>query len=202
MFYMERKVGLDREEEWAMFNGPLIPYELRTGIGRLRALEPCLNLCEQLLNRKTIVGVIATSSEHEIVSLGLALNQGEYVKLRSFKEDLEEYLPAAHFNATDEARFRRFIDTNGEALDVGLYKAGQRAYIFHAHHKYFNEAAAIVMRDSAFQQYRGYPLLIDYADSLCTHMLASSDFRRMVDFGLAREGSLLFEQAEGDQRRR
>jgi len=202
MFYMERKVGLDREEEWVMFNGPVIPYELRTGIGRLRALEPCLALCERALDRKTIVGVIATSTEPEIVSLGLALNQGEYIKLRSFKEDLEEYLPAAHFNSVDEARFRRFIETHGDALDVGIYKAGQRAYIFHGHRDCFDEAAAIVMRDSMFQQSRGYPLLIDYADSLCTHMLASSDFRRMLDFGLAKEGSLPFEQSEGDQRRR
>ena len=202
MFYMERKIGLDRQEEWVMFNGPIIPYELRTGIGRLRALDPCLSLCERALERKTIVGVIGTSSEPEIISLGLALNSGEYVRLRSFKDDLEEYLPAAHFNTADQARFRRFIDTHGDALDVGIYKAGQRAYIFHTHRERFDEAVAIVMRDSMFQQLRGYPLLIDYADSLCTHMLASSDFRRMVDFGLAREGSLPFEQSEGDQRRR
>jgi len=202
MFYMERKIGLDREEEWVMLNGPVIPYELRTGLGRLRALEPCLTLCERALERKTVVGVIGTSSEPEIISLGLALNPGEYVRLRSFKEDLEEYLPAAHFNAADYARFQRFIESHGDMLDVGIYKAGQRAYIFHAHRERFDEAAAIVMRDSMFQPLRSYPLLIDYADSLCTHLLASSDFRRMVDFGLAREGSLPFEQSEGDQRRR
>ena len=202
MFYMERKIGLEREEEWIMFNGPVIPYELRTGIGRLRALNPCLSLCEQALDRETIIGVIATSTEAEIVSLGLAMNSGEYIRLRSYKDDLEDYLPAAHFNTADEARFRHFIETHGDMLDVGIYKAGQRAYIFHAHRNRFDEAASIIMRDSMFQQYRGYPLLIDYADSLCTHMLASSDFRRMVDFGLAREGSLPFEQSEGDQRRR
>ena len=202
MFYMERKIGLDREEEWVMFNGPVIPYELRTGLGRLRALNLCLSLCEKALDRETIIGVIATSSELEIISLGLALNSGEYIRLRSYKDDLEDYLPAAHFNTTDEAKFRGFIETHGDILDVGIYKAGQRAYLFHAHRKRFDEAAAIVMRDSMFQQYRGYPLLIDYADSLCTHMLASSDFRRMVDFGLAREWSLPFEQSEGDQRRR
>jgi hypothetical protein len=202
MFYMERKIGLERQEEWVMFNGPVIPYELRTGIGRLRALDPCLSLCEQGLERKTIVGVIGTSSEPEIISLGLALNTREYVRLRSFKDDLEDYLPTAHFNASDQARFQRFIDAYGDKLDVGIYKAGHRAYMFHAHREHFDEAAAIIMRDSMFQELRGYPLLIDYADSLCTYMLASSDFRRMVDFGLAREGSLPFEQSEGDQRRR
>lgn len=202
MFYMERKIGLDRTEEWVMFNGPIVPYELRTGIGKLRALDSCLAICQKALDKETIIGVIGTSTEPEIISLGLALNQGEYVKLRSFKDDLDDYLPAAHFNTKDEARFRQFIETYGDKLDVGIYKAGQRAYIFHAHQKHFDEAASIVMRDSLFQQYRGYPLLIDYADSLCTHMLASSDFRKMVDFGLARVGSLPFEQSEGDQRRR
>ncbi len=202
MFYMERKIGLDREEEWIMFNGPIVPYELRTGIGRMRALDPCLSLCERVIDRKTVVGVLATSTELELISLGLALKPGEYVKLRSFKDDLEDWLPRAHFNMADEARFRRFIETHGDALDVGLYKAGPRAYVFHAYHEHFEEAAALIMRDSMFQQLRAYPLLIDYADSLCSHMLASSDFRRMVDFGLARVGSLVFEQSEADQRRR
>ncbi|MFX0209970.1 MAG: hypothetical protein ACFFDT_28575 [Candidatus Hodarchaeota archaeon] len=202
MFYMERKIGIERKEEWIMINGPVVPYELRTGIGRLRALDACLSLSEKVLDRKTIVGVLATSSEPEIVSLGLALYPKEYVRLRSYKEDLEDWLPRAHFNKTDEARFKRFIETHGDFLDVGIYKAGQRAYVFHAHHDLFNEAAALIICDSMFQQLRGYPLLIDYADSLCSHMLASSDFRRMVDFGLAKAGSLVFEQSEGSQRRR
>jgi hypothetical protein len=202
MFYMERKIGLDREEKWLMFNGPIVPYELRTGIGRMRALDPCLSLCEKVLDRKTIVGILAKSSEAEIISLGLVLNPGEYVKVRSFKEDLEDWLPRAHFNIADEARFKSFIKTHGDALDVGVYKAGQRAYVFHAHREHFDEAAALIMRDSMFQQLRSYPLLIDYADSLCSHMLGSSDFRRMVDIGLAKVGSLVFEQSEGDQRRR
>jgi hypothetical protein len=202
MFYMERRIGLDRDEEWIIFNGPIVPYELRTGIGRMKALDPCLSLCERVLDRKTIVGVLAKSSEAEIISLGLALNSGEYVRIRSFKEDLEEWLPRAHFNTADEARFRSFIKTHGDALDVGVYKAGQRAYVFHAHREHFDEAVALIMRDSMFQQLRAYPLLIDYADSLCSHMLGSSDFRRMVDIGLAKLGSLAFEQSEGDQRRR
>jgi hypothetical protein len=202
MFYMERKIGLDREEEWIMFNGPIVPYELRTGIGRLKALDPCLCLSEKVIDRKTIVGILATSSAPELISLGLALNPREYVKLYSYKVDLEDYLPKAHFNPTDESRFKRFIDSHGDALDVGIYKAGQRSYVFHAHREHFDKAAALIMRDSMFQSMRGYPLLIDYADSLCSHMLASSDFRRMVDFGLAKVGSLVFEQSEGDQRRR
>jgi len=202
MFYMERKIALDRQEEWLMFNGPLVPFELRSGIGRMRALDSCLSLCEKMIDKKTIVGVVAKSTHDEIVSLGLALKPLEYLKLRSFKEDLEDWLPRAHFNTTDENRFRHFIDTHGPCLDVGLYKAGSRAYIFHAHQELFHEAASIVIRDSLFQPMRAYPLLIDYADSLCSHLLASSDFQRMVDFRLAKAGSLPFEQSESDQRRR
>jgi hypothetical protein len=202
MFYMERKIALDRQEEWLMFNGPLVPFELRSGIGRMRALDPCLSLCEKIIDRKTIVGVVAKSTEDEIVSLGLALKPLEYLKLRSFKDDLEDWLPKAHFNTTDEERFRRFIDSHGPYLDIGLYKAGNRAYIFHAHQERFHEAAALIIRDSLFQPMRAYPLLIDYSDSLCTYLLASSDFRRMVDFKLANVGSLTFEQSEIDQRRR
>jgi len=202
MFYMERKIALDRQEEWLMFNGPLVPFELRSGIGRMRALDPCLSLCEKIIDKKTIVGIVAKSTEDEIVSLGLALEPLEYLKLRPFKDDLEDWLPRAHFNTADEKRFRRFINTHGPFLDVGLYKSGSRAYIFHAHREHFHEAAALIMRDSLFQSIRGYPLLIDYADSLCSYMLASSDFQRMVDFKLAKVDSLTFEQSEIDQRRR
>lgn len=202
MFYMERKIALDRQEEWLMFNGPLVPFELRSGIGRMRALDPCLSLCEKIIDKKTIVGIVAKSTEDEIVSLGLALEPLEYLKLRPFKDDLEDWLPRAHFNTADEKRFRRFINTHGPCLDIGLYKAGNRAYIFHAYREHFHEAAALIMRDSLFQPMRAYPLLIDYSDSLCTYLLASSDFKRMVDFKLAKVDSLTFEQSEIDQRRR
>jgi len=202
MFYMERQHALSRSEEWVLFNGPLVPYELRTGIGSFRALDPCLHICEQVITRKTAAGVIANSSDYELLSLGLALEPGEYVRLKSLKVDLDEYLEESGLRGNDRKRMAQFNEQFATQVDVGLYRAGGKAYIFHAHTDCFDDAARIVMRDSMFQPLRSYPLLIDYADALCARMLSSADFKRMVDVKLAKVGNLEFEQSEGELRRR
>ena len=202
MFYMERYKALERPEKWLWFNGPLVPYELRTGIGKMRALDTCLKICEKIINRKTVTGIIAKSTHDELVSLGLALNPCEYVRLRSFKEDLLDYLEEAHFNTQDYERMKEFIENFGCQVDVGLYRGMSRSYIFHAHKEFFDDAASLVIKDSLFQTLRSYPMLIDYADSLCTRLLASSDFQRIIDHKLAKLGHLPFELSEMSLRRR
>lgn len=202
MFYMERKKGLERTEKWILFNGPLIPYELRTGIGRLRALEPCLKLCAEMIKRKTVVGVVTKSTHDELISLGLALYPSEYVRLGSIKKGLLDYLEIAHFNPYDHNLMKKFIEQYGNQIDFGLYKAGARTYIFQTHKDFFDEAASLVMRDSLFQPIRGYPLLIDYADSICKKILPTSDFKKLTDFKLAKVGEFGLEIPEIHLRRR
>lgn len=203
MFYMERAKALERAEPWIMFNGPLVPYELRMGLGSFRALDPCLAICEKVIERQTVIGVIADTTDHELLSLGLAMEPGEYVRVGSYKDIvLDDYLDSSGLRGNDRARMAGFNEGYGTKVDVGIYRAGSRAYVFHAHAKHFDEAAGIVMRDSMFQPLRSYPLLIDYADALCSRMLSASDFRRQLDFKLAKHGNLEFEQSELDLRRR
>lgn len=202
MAYMERQKALERPEEWNLFNGSLVPYELRTGLGRLKALEPCLDLARRLIDKRTVCGVVGTSSHNELTSLGLALRPGEYVNLYSFEQDLRLYLDNAHFNPVDERLFSEFIRSHGHLVRVGVYRAGARAYVFHTHEDVVEDAAAIVMADSLFQPIRSYPLLIDYADSICSRMLASSDFVRQMQGKLARAGQLGQEIDEHSLRRR
>jgi hypothetical protein len=202
MFYMEREKALERHEAWILFNGPLVPYELRTGLGRFQAIDPCLSVCEKVLDRETVVGVIADTQDEELISLGLALNPGEYVRIRSYAEDLELYLETSGLRGNQRRRMQEFNERYARQIEVGLYRAGRRAYIFHAHVDHFCEAAKIVMRDSMFQPLRSYPLLIDYADALCAKLLPASQFTRMIDFKLAKLGCLEFEQEERGLRRR
>lgn len=202
MFYMERERALDRDERWILFNGPLVPYELRTGLGRFQAIDPCLSICEKVLDRETVAGVIADTQDHELISLGLALNPGEYVRIRSYAEDLRQYLETSGLRGNQRRRMQEFNERYANQIEVGLYRAGRRAYIFHAHVDHFHDAARIIMRDSMFQLLRSYPLLIDYADALCARLLPASQFKRMIDFKLAKVGYLEFEQEERDLRRR
>lgn len=202
MLYMERKKALERSERWVFFNGPLIPHELRRGPGQLGALDPCLKLCEQIIAKKTVVGVIAKSTHPEWESLGLALYPLEYVKLGSLKADLLGYLEDVHFGPQEGKLMKEFIEGHGNQIDFGIYKAGTRAYIFQTHKDLFDEAASLVIRDSLFQPIRGYPLLIDYADSVCRKVLPAADFKRMIDFKLAKVGELEIETPEIELRRR
>lgn len=202
MAYKEREIALRRPEEWKLINGSLVPQELRTGLGRMHALEPCLALAKDVAVANSFIGVVGTSTHNDLVSLGMALQPGEYVRLWSLKHDLDEWLKTAHFNPADTARFQQFIDTAGDLVDVGVYRAGSRAYVFQFPAHRAAEAAAIVMADSMHQPIRSYPLLIDYADAVCTRMLAARDFQRQVAYRLARAGTLAGEADERSLRRR
>jgi len=202
MAYKERQIALERPEAWKLINGSVFPQELRTGLGRLRALEPCLDLAERVLKSESFVGVIGSSSHNDLLTLASALRPLEYARLWTLKTDLDAWLATAHFNPTDHARFKQFIDANGDRAAVGIYRAGSRAYVFQAPTDRFDEAAAIVMADSLHQPIRAYPLLIDYADAVCTRMLAARDFQRQVAYRLARSGSLVTEMDERSLRRR
>jgi len=202
MAYKERQVALERPEKWKLLNGPIAPGEMRTGLGRFRALEPCLDMLGQVIDHKTAIGVIGTASHRDITALGFGLHPMEYVMLWTWRGDLERYVQRAHFNPADEARFRSFVGKYGDHVAVGLFKAGTRAYVFQAHVDSFHEAAKLVIADSRRQPIRSYPMLIDYADSICTRMLASRDFQRQVEGKVAKSDIALVEMDEHTFRRR
>lgn len=202
MFYVERRQALERDEEWLMINGELVPQPMRTGIGRLHALDPCLDICRKVMDRKKVVGVLANSTDSELLSLGLALETGEYISLRSYKEDLDDYLESAGLRGNDRTIMQEFNDAYADKFKVGVYRAGGKSYVFQAHNDFFDEAARIIIRDSMYQPLRAYPLLIDYADALCSTMTSSSDFTRMIECKLAKGSGLTFEQDEHGLRRR
>lgn len=202
MMFAERQRILERKEKWKITHGPLLPYELRTGQGRLKALPRCLELGKKMFTSKTTIGVLGKTTDLVLKILGTALKPKEFVRMWSFTKDLEDYLKSAHFNPKDNAKFELFIEETRDIIDVGLFKVKDRAYVFHAHKDSFEEAAAILIKDSLFQPMRGYPLLVDYADAICSHLVPSKDFKRNVEFKLAKKGMLEFQISERDLRRK
>jgi hypothetical protein len=203
MHYMERKIVIDRAEGWVMFNGPLVPYELRTGLGSFQAIDPCLKICESVLDSRHAIGVVADSQQDELLSLGLALNRGEYILWKGYYHQyMMKYLDESGLRSGQRDRMERFVDNYAADIELGVFRAGSKAYLIQARAGIFAEAVSLVMRDAMFQPIRGYPLLIDYADSLCTKLLAAGDFNRMVDIKLAKANCLEFEQNEHALRRR
>src|SRR6266581_8578846 len=162
MLFTERRIALERPEEWKLVHGALVPYELRTGLGRYRALPVCLGIAEKIIENKHAIGVIESSTHDELRSIGLALNpaQREYVALKNFADELQSYLygddftSAAHFNEEDRKLVDDFKDRFGHQLMIGLYRVGPKSYVFEAHKDFFDQAAALLARDSLHQPER------------------------------------------------
>jgi hypothetical protein len=195
MAFSERALALRRAEKWRFVHGELLPYELWAALGKGRPLKARLELAATLIETKTIIAVVEGSHNVELLNAGELLSPGEYLDARTLKAELLEYKSGnrddgrgAHFSKQEGEEFETFIERYGQEVRVGLFKAGMRSYLFHAHKEVFDQAAALVLVDASHQAIRGFPLLIDYADHICGHNLAQRDFERQVEFKTARLG--------------
>jgi hypothetical protein len=103
------------------------------------------------------------------------------------KDDLlYNYLPTAHFSKEDEKIFEEFVNEYCDNIRIGVYRVGYKPYVVHAHKEVFDEAMALVMKDAENQPMRGFPLLLDYADTICSGLLSDSEFHKQIMFKTAK----------------
>jgi hypothetical protein len=202
MAYAERDLALRRSEGWKFVHGELLPYELRTGAGRPASVLPmCLELGARLIENKQTIGVVEGSDNIDLLNAVEMLDRFEYVEAKGLDRDLDVFLNGeedpfnpgqrlrgAHFNDADRRRVEEFIERYGAKIKVGIFKVGLKPFIFQAHVDNFDKAAALVMQDASMQALRGFPLLLDYADQICSQHLASKDFEKQIHFKTARFG--------------
>jgi len=187
MSYKERQMALERPQEWKFIHGTLVPLELRVPrIGD--AFESCLELAKKIINYKKCVGVISGSSEFDLVGSGIVLNHGEYLHVDYVSKRLEEDINESIGNKAEEEILYNFRDDFLSKIKIGVFRVGPKPYLFEAHEDVFDEAAALIIRDSMNQPYRGFPLLIDYADSLCHQVIGPGEFNDMIERKMARLG--------------
>lgn len=200
--YNERFRALEQPQTWCILQGELFPFELRSGLGKLRGLDIALNLFAKMVDRKTVGAVVSDTSSPDI-NYGFALEPREFFKITNLKYEYDKWLESgAKFNPADEAKFKAFNDKYASQIIKGVYRIGQRPFIFYAHEDVIEDFAALIMADSSHIQERGFPLLIDYADSVCASLFRAGDFERRVNFELALEGDLLSELSERATRSR
>jgi hypothetical protein len=207
MLYREREVALRPEYKnvYRMLHGPLLPFELMTGLGRLRALYTTLGLLKQIVVDPKVFSVISTSRQSDYITLGTALNPGEYLvdERYSFGDEVADntdFMSPGRWREREFDHMKEFLHHNASKILVGIIRVGQRPYMFHAHRDNFELAAAIIARDSLMQREKGFPLLIDYADTLCSEYFPAGDFTQMMRYQLAKEGEFLVESDERDLR--
>lgn len=205
MLYKEREMALRRNESWKFVQGEIFPYGLRMGLGYLRALQSTLKLMEKIFQAGNVIAVQATTKDDPVYAkLGAALKNGEYVSIHPYSDDLTDFLTNAHFTdvSGDEKAFKEFNSNYGSLFIRGMYKVKNRAYTFFAHRDIFDDAAALIIRDSMFRPMRGFPLLLDYADIICSKLVSASEFKRQVEYKLAKFGALEENSGEHDLRQR
>ena len=204
MMYRERDAGMDARfgGKYVMYHGPLLPFELMSGLGRLRALGVTLELLRRVVRSKKTMSIISTTTHKDLTYFGLAIDAGQYVTHPNW--NLEYHLSTTSDFLTQRSKWRedeidmveRFVKDYGSQIQIGVLRVGDRPYVFQAHKDIFDLAAAIISRDAMFQREKGFPLLIDYADSLCSQYFSQSQFSNMMEWHLAKTNTYLRESGE------
>jgi len=184
MAYAERAILLYKSQaRWRMGHGNPIPYELLTGGGLvidhdMPLLRQSMDIWRELLiNHRRWVFVPSAPANRVLLTLGHALYPLEYAivdtPLQTMRDIVEGHLPTGL-----KREARAFVEEVGPQIVIGIYRASGTAppYLFYAHRDYAHEAALIVMADSVLQEHRGFPMLIDLADTICRSTFGPESF--------------------------
>lgn len=198
MAYAERAILWQKSQAvWRMGHGHPVPYELLTGgglviEGEMPLLDYSMQMWRELLmQHKRWVFVTSAPSDRVLLTLGNALRPLEFAlvgtPLQTMRDIAAGNLPSGRGL---KGRVQAFVEEIGPQIVIGLYRASPQAPVrlFYAHKEYACLAATIAIADSVLQEHRGFPLLIDLADTVCRTTFGATTFRSMVQQAYAEAG--------------
>lgn len=199
MEYAERAILLHKSEAlWRMGHGHPVPYELLTGgglviDGDMPLLRYSMKMWRELLmQQKRWVFVTSAPSDRVWLTFGDALRPLEFAlvgtPLQSMRDIAAGNLPSGKGLKSE---VQAFVEELGPQIVIGLYRASSQApaRLFYAHRDQACLAASIAMADSVLQEHRGFPLLIDLADAVCSSTFGSSTFRGFIQQAYTEAGT-------------
>ena len=204
MTYGER--GILRKEgggNWYLGHGTALPWEMLTGSGSMRLLDHALRVLEwQWLEHKRAV-YVPSSADRMLLTIGDALRPLEYALIESGEHAAQHVVDRGHYESGARGRVEEFVRTVGPQLVVGVFRASAMApaHVFHAHRDYAHLAARIAIADSALQEHRGFPVLIDLADTVCRTTFGGGAFLSALESAYADAGAPWAYQSERATRR-
>lgn len=192
MAYAERAVLLERSNAiWRMGHGSPVPWEMLTGSGMKSLAEASLALMRRLVLDHQKFAFVPSSTQHRwLLTLGNALRPLEYAIVKTVRDDLER-VAGGHYRGAEWGKLQddvnRFTREVGDNIVLGVYKASSAApcQLFYAHADHAHEAALICLADSVLQEHRGFPMLIDLADKLCTANFSPESFAASAQLAYA-----------------
>ncbi len=175
---------------WRMGHGPPVPYELLTGSGSMELLTRSLTMLEELLlDHRKVIFVQSDIRARHWLTIGQALEPLEFLVLQTIQERLLD-IAGGHYPEQFRQMAQRFSRRVGSQLVMGIYRASPYAppYVFYSHIDHVFEAALIALADSVLQEHRGFPLLIDLADTICRATFGNDIFEDAIHTAYVRAG--------------
>jgi hypothetical protein len=199
MIYGERAMLADRSDRtWRLGHGSPMPHEMLVGSGREELTWASLAVLRRLLEEhKRFIFVPSEISDRAVVTIANALQPLQYAVIRNTRDIIEGYLANSSYERPHYKKkgiyqaLRDFQETVGSKVVLCVYRTSffSPGGVFYAHEDHVHEAAQVVMADSALQETRGFPNLIDIADRMCRGMFDSGGVAAQVHAVLARSGA-------------
>ena len=194
MAYAERAILLEKSEaRWRMGHGSPAPYEILSGLWASQPdrIQVSLDLITQLVQHQRFVFVPSAPARRGLLTIGNALNPLEFAILRTLALDIDRLIGTGGYRGAVRTKMQEFQREIAPQIVLGLYRAGVAAppYIFYAHVDHAIEAAHIALADSIFHEHRGFPMLIDLADTVCRNTFGADSFMSSVQLAYTNTGN-------------
>ncbi len=170
MTFAERTVLMKMcQAPWRMGHGNPTPYELLTGSGMKDLLVKSLSLLEELVDHRRFIFVPSGPADRLTLTIGNALRPLEYAIVDTLEDSIVRVAETGHYWPGMNDHVEKFGRGPGAKIIKGVFRASDLApaQMFYAHEDFAHEAALIALADSVLQDDRGFPMLIDLADTLC-----------------------------------
>ncbi len=191
--YSERAILLDKAQaEWRIGQGNPCSRELLSGSGYPRLLMASLKMLARLIGRhKKFVFVPHAMEERGYLTLGHALQPGEYAIIRTLESDSAYFVERWSY-PTEQIRSEvlAFVRQYCRDILICLFRSSEHAppCLFFAHREHVHVAAHIVMADSLIHPRRGFPMLLEVADSSCRGVFGTDSFQGLIQDAYTRAG--------------
>jgi hypothetical protein len=199
MTYAERAMLADRSKTaWRVGHGGPMPHEMIVGSGRKELAFASLEILRKLLlGHQKFIFVPSEISDAAVVTIANALHPLQYAVIRNTRDIIQGYIEGTSYERPHYEKsgliqaVKAFQQDAGSKVVLCVYRASALApgRIFYAHEDHVHDAAQIVIADSALQEARGFPNLIDIADRTCRSMFEPGGLSAQVHAALARTGS-------------
>jgi hypothetical protein len=191
--YAERAVLLKKSAApWRMGHGHPAPYELLTGAGSMELLLAGLDMLNELiLGHKRFVYIPSVVKDHVLLTIGNALRPLEFAVIETDERRMFPILDQGHLRGVYREKAEEFYHAAAPKIVTGVYRVAAEAppQIFYAHTDFVQEAALIAMADSVLQANRGFPMLLDLADTVCGNAFGVEAFTSTVRSAYAHHGN-------------